>query len=38
MNWIVILLEDIEVGVIVCIFVIEGNKFIVIKINKEDLN
>lgn len=38
MNWTAISSEDIEVGATVRILAIEGNKFIVTKINKEDLN
>nr|WIF87862.1 NfeD family protein [Acholeplasma laidlawii] len=38
MNWTAISSEDIEVGATVRILAIEGNKFIVTKINKEDSN
>lgn len=38
MNWTAISSETIEEGALVKILAIEGNKFIVTKINKEDLN
>lgn len=38
MNWTAISSEDIEIGATVRILAIEGNKFIVTKINKEDSN